>query len=51
VEESAEAMLSAIHQFLSMGKTSLKKIFLVGLSDEAINAFNKAVRSMPGSFL
>jgi O-acetyl-ADP-ribose deacetylase (regulator of RNase III) len=51
VEESAEAMLSAIHQFLSMGKTSLKKIFLVGLSDEAINAFNKAARSMPGSFL
>ncbi len=50
VEESAEALLSAIRQFLSIGKRSLKKIFLVGMSDEAINAFNKAVRSTLGSY-
>ncbi|MEM4721617.1 MAG: macro domain-containing protein [Candidatus Methanomethylicaceae archaeon] len=46
VEESAEAMLAAIQQHFLITATCLKIIFLVGLNDDAVNAFRNALRSI-----
>ncbi|MEM3743705.1 MAG: hypothetical protein QXW43_04150, partial [Candidatus Methanomethyliaceae archaeon] len=46
IEESAEAMLAAIQQHFLITATCLKIIFLVGLNDDAVNAFRNALRSI-----
>lgn len=43
IEESTKAMINAIREYLSRATTCLKEIILVGLNDETVANFNRAL--------